>query len=207
MCGGTGLYINSVVNDIDFDDEENDYSIRKELDEFAKKNGAEALYDILCEIDSESAKNLHKNNVKRVIRAIEFYRLTGEKISEHNKKTQLKESRYLPTMFMIEHERSSLYERINQRVDMMMNDGLLEEVKNLRSMGYTKELNSMQGIGYKELLEYIDGKVELECAVNAIKQNSRRYAKRQLTWFRRDARINLLPPENCVVNAMRIING
>lgn len=207
MCGGTGLYINSVVNDIDFDEEENNCEIRRELNEFAEKNGAEALYEMLCKIDSEAAANMHKNNVKRVIRAIEYYRLTGEKISEHNKRTQEKVSRYSPVMFMINHERSLLYERINKRVDIMMDEGLLEEVQKLRSMGFSRSLNSMQGIGYKEFLAYIDGECSLSEAVEVIKQNSRRYAKRQLTWFRREERINLLSAENAAEEAIKIIKG
>lgn len=205
MCGGTGLYISSVADDVEFGDMQNDYKVRSELNDLYKKSGAEAVFKILEEIDPEAAKTLHPNNIKRVIRAIEFYRLSGLRISEHQKNTKLKESRYEPFMFMISRERDTLYERINRRVDIMIDDGLLDEVKSLKERGYTRELNSMQGIGYKELFAYLDGETDFPSAVEAIKQNSRRYAKRQLTWWRRDDRMNFLEPDTALENAIETI--
>lgn len=192
MCGGTGLYINSVVNDITFGEIETDYKLREELNELAKQHGSQYLLDILKEFDPVSAQRLHPGNLRRIVRAIEFYRTTGIPISEHQEMTKQKESRYEPLMLCVKWDREVLYDRINKRVDIMMNDGLLDEVKQLMEMGYTKELNSMKGIGYKEIIDYFEGNMNLEDTVNLIKQSSRRYAKRQLTWFRRDKRIHWL---------------
>ena len=189
MCGGTGLYINSVVNDITFGEIETDYKLREELNELAKQHGSQYLLDILKEFDPVSAQRLHPGNLRRIVRAIEFYRTTGIPISEHQEMTKQKESRYEPLMLCVKWDREVLYDRINKRVDIMLNDGLLDEVKCLMEMGYTKELNSMKGIGYKEVIDYFEGNMSLEDTVNLIKQSSRRYAKRQLTWFRRDKRI------------------
>lgn len=205
MCGGTGLYIDSVVNDVEFGQMENDYSLRQELSAIAQKEGGEVLLKMLAEFDPVSANRLHKNNIKRIIRAIEFYKLSGEPISEHQEKTKLIESRYSAVKFMIDRERSELYERINRRVDIMLSDGLYNEVKSLYDKGYTSGLNSMQGIGYKELLSCIAGDITFDEAVDMIKQNSRRYAKRQLTWFRRDSQINLLNPTDAATVAIQTI--
>lgn len=205
MCGGTGLYINSVVNDVDFGEYENDYELRKSLDELAKKDGAGVLLDMLAEFDPVSAKRLHPNNVKRIIRAIEFYKVSGVPISEHQERTKLKESRYDATMFLINHNREVLYDRINRRVDIMISDGLVDEVRSIMNMGYSRDLNSMQGIGYKEMIAYLEGEISLADAIDMIKQNSRRYAKRQLTWFRRDDRINMLSPDDAVNEALGIL--
>ena len=205
MCGGTGLYINSVVNDVDFGEYENDYELRKSLDELAKKDGAGVLLDMLAEFDPVSAKRLHPNNVKRIIRAIEFYKVSGVPISEHQERTKLKESRYDATMFLINHNREVLYDRINRRVDIMISDGLVDEVRSIMNMGYSRDLNSMQGIGYKEMIAYLEGEISLADAIDMIKQNSRRYAKRQLTWIRRDGRINMLSPDDAVNEALGIL--
>lgn len=205
MCGGTGLYINSVVNDVDFGEYENDYELRKSLDELAKKDGAGVLLDMLAEFDPVSAKRLHPNNVKRIIRAIEFYKVSGVPISEHQERTKLKESRYDATMFLINHNREVLYDRINRRVDIMISDGLVDEVRSIMNMGYSRDLNSMQGIGYKEMIAYLEGEISLADTIDMIKQNSRRYAKRQLTWFRRDGRINMLSPDDAVNEALEIL--
>ena len=205
MCGGTGLYINSVVNDVDFGEYENDYELRKSLYELAKKDGAGVLLDMLAEFDPVSAKRLHPNNVKRIIRAIEFYKVSGVPISEHQERTKLKESRYDATMFLINHNREVLYDRINRRVDIMISDGLVDEVRSIMNMGYSRDLNSMQGIGYKEMIAYLEGEISLADAIDMIKQNSRRYAKRQLTWFRRDGRINMLSPDDAVNEALEIL--
>lgn len=205
MCGGTGLYINSVVNDVDFGEYENNYELRKSLDELVKKDGAGVLLDMLAEFDPVSAKRLHPNNIKRIIRAIEFYKVSGVPISEHQERTKLKESRYDATMFLINHNREVLYDRINRRVDIMISDGLVDEVRSIMNMGYSRDLNSMQGIGYKEMIAYLEGEISLADAIDMIKQNSRRYAKRQLTWFRRDDRINMLSPDDAVNEALGIL--
>ena len=205
MCGGTGLYIDSVVNDVEFGEFENDYTLRRELEELAKKEGSQRLIDMLSEFDPLSAKKLHPNNLKRIIRAIEFYKVSGIPISEHQHMTKLKESRYNAVEFIIDRERYELYDRINRRVDIMMDEGLTDEVKTLIDRGYSPELNSMQGIGYKELIEYFEGKSTLDEAVVAIKQNSRRYAKRQLTWFRRNENIHWLSPDNALEEALKTL--
>lgn len=205
MCGGTGLYIDSVVNDVEFGELPNDYELREELRELAQKEGAEKLIEILREFDPVSAERLHQNNLKRVIRAIEFYKTSGVPISEHQEMTKQKESRYNPLMFMINHDREVLYERINKRVDIMLEEGLVDEVKDLLVRGYDKNLNSMQGIGYKELVSYFNCETTFDEAVEAIKQNSRRYAKRQLTWFRRNERIKQLNPSDAAERALEIV--
>lgn len=205
MCGGTGLYIDSVVNDVEFGEFDNDYTLRRELEELAKKEGSQRLIDMLSEFDPLSAKKLHPNNLKRIIRAIEFYKVSGIPISEHQHMTKLKESRYNAVEFIIDRERYELYDRINRRVDIMMDEGLTDEVKTLIDRGYSPELNSMQGIGYKELIAYFNGKSTLDEAVDAIKQNSRRYAKRQLTWFRRNENIHWLSPDNALEEALKTL--
>lgn len=199
MCGGTGLYINSVVNDITFGETDTNDDIRAELAKTAREKGNDALIEMLAEFDPVSAARLHPNNVRRVIRAIEFYKVTGQTISSHQEMTKQTEGRYNPIMFCIAWDRQKLYERINKRVDKMLEDGLLEEVKRLMEAGYTKALNSMKAIGYKELIDYYNGETTLEEAVELIKQSSRRYAKRQLTWFRRDKRIHWLNADGDIV--------
>ncbi len=199
MCGGTGLYINSVVNDITFGETDTNDDIRAELAKTAREKGNDALIKMLAEFDPVSAARLHPNNVRRVIRAIEFYKVTGQTISSHQEMTKQTEGRYNPIMFCIAWDRQKLYERINKRVDKMLEDGLLEEVKRLMEAGYTKALNSMKAIGYKELIDYYNGETTLEEAVELIKQSSRRYAKRQLTWFRRDKRIHWLNADGDIV--------
>lgn len=205
MCGGTGLYINSVVNDVTFGETEKDENLRRELAELAEREGGEKLIELLSEFDPVSAKRLHPNNVRRVIRAIEFYKVTGVPISEHQERTKRTESRYEPIMFCIDYDRAELYERINRRVDIMLKDGLADEVRRLAAMGYSRELNSMQAIGYKEMFAYLDGECTLEEAAESVKQGSRRYAKRQLTWFRRDERMIMLKPKTAAEEAARII--
>ena len=201
MCGGTGLYISSVADDVTFGEVETDYALREELKKTADEKGGEYLIEILREFDPMSADRLHPNNLKRVIRAIEFYRLTGVPISEHQAETKRKKSRYDPLIMCIEWERETLYDRINRRVDMMFDAGLVSEVKRLREMGFTRELNSMQGIGYKEVMDYLDGAATLDETKEIIKQSSRRYAKRQMTWFRRDTRVRYINADNAAVEA------
>lgn len=205
MCGGTGLYINSVVDDVTFGEIETDYELREELQKIAEIEGTQKLLDMLGEFDAESAARLHPNNLRRIIRAIEFYRTTGVTISAHQKMTKEKESRYEPIMLSIAWDRQELYDRINKRVDIMINDGLFDEVRDLMERGYTQQLNSMQGIGYKEVIDCIEGRMSYEETVERIKQSSRRYAKRQLTWFKRDTRIHWVSAENAVDEAVEFV--
>lgn len=183
IVGGTGFYINALVYDNDFSEEE-ESEIRKELYAVAENEGAEKLHVMLAEVDPEYAANIHHNNVKRVARALEYYRLTGEKMSEHNKNAKEKETPYNLAFFVLNMDREKLYERINLRVDIMMNNGLEQEVRKLIEMGYSPELVSMQGLGYKEFIPYFNGEISLEQVVDDIKKYTRRFAKRQLTWFR-----------------------
>lgn len=192
MSGGTGLYINSVVDDVTFGEMDSDNALREELRQVAEEKGSQYLLEMLAEFDEISASRLHPNNVRRIIRAIEFYNVTGKPISQHQEETKHTHSRYNPLMLCIKWDRDVLYDRINRRVDIMINAGLIEEVKRLMDMGCTKDMNSMKGIGYKEVMDYIEGKASLEETIEIIKQSSRRYAKRQLTWFRRDKRIHYL---------------
>lgn len=189
IAGGTGFYIQALLYDIDFTKEEEDTHYRQKLEQFAKEHGAHALHEKLKEVDEKSANEIHENNVKRVIRALEFHHLSGKKISEHNEKERQKESPYSFAYFVLNDERDRLYRRINQRVDIMMEQGLVDEVQKLRSMGYHKKMVSMQGLGYKEILEYLEGECTLEEAVYRIKRDTRRFAKRQLTWFRREREV------------------
>jgi len=190
VIGGTGLYINSLINDIDFLENDGDEDIRKELLKLCEEQGVDVLVEMLSEFDPISAQKIHKNNVRRIIRAIEFYKMTGVPISQHQEETRKKESRYAPCMMAIRWDMKKLYERIEKRVDIMMSDGLVDEVKNLIEKGYTAELTSMQGIGYKEIIGYLSGEYSLDEAVEKIKTGTRHYAKRQMTWFRRDERIH-----------------
>lgn len=198
ICGGTGLYINSVIDDITFGEVKTDYAMREDLGNIAKEQGVEVLMDMLSEFDEESAKTIHPNNLRRVIRAIEFYKLTGVPISKHKEMTKQIQSRYNPLMIVIEHDREKLYQRINLRVDMMLEDGLIDEVKSLLKKGYTKDMNSMKGIGYKEIISYLEGDCSIEEAIDAVKLGSRHYAKRQMTWFRRDERVNYIDAQQNV---------
>ena len=186
IAGGTGFYIQALLYDIDFDNQDCDEAYRAELEAFAKDHGNEALHARLQEIDPASAEKIHANNVKRVIRALEFYRLTGKPISEHNEAEQQKDSPYNFAYFVLTDDRANLYKRIEKRVDIMMEQGLLAEVQKLKDMGYHRNMVSMQGLGYKEILDYLDGKCTLEEAVYTIKLETRHFAKRQLTWFRRE---------------------
>lgn len=190
MVGGTGLYADSFVKDIDYTETETDEKLRASLKSYAESYGCEALHAKLREIDPESADAIHPNNVKRVIRAIEYYRLSGEKISEHNEKTKNKPSPYNYIYIGFTRDRNDLYENINKRVDIMIENGLANEVMKLYKMGCRRSHTSMQAIGYKEMLWYINGKATFDEAVEKLKKNSRRYAKRQLTWFNKNKEIH-----------------
>lgn len=186
LTGGTGFYIQAVLYDIDFSDQNADSDYRRELEELALSRGTQYLHDLLAAVDPPSAEAIHANNQKRIIRALEYFWLTGERISEHNKRERQKQTPYRAAYFVLNDDRARLYERIDRRVDTMIADGLVEEVRRLRAMGYTKELVSMQGLGYKELFPYFDGECTLDEAVSVMKRDTRHFAKRQLTWFRRE---------------------
>ena len=186
LVGGTGFYIQSVLSDIDFEESESDFAYRKELETLAREKGAVFLHEMLRKVDARSAELIHTNNVKRVIRALEYYQQTGTPISEHNDMERTKESPYDFCYFVLNDRRELLYERIEKRVDKMLEDGLVEEVKKLKEMGCTMEHISMQGLGYKEILAYLDGSYDLDQAIYLIKRDTRHFAKRQLTWFRRE---------------------
>lgn len=184
IAGGTGFYINAVLYDNDFakqKDAEND--IRAELQAFADKNGAAALHDMLRAVDPSSADKIHPNNIKKVIRAIEFYRLNGRPISEHNAEEKQRTAAYNAKIFVLDMDRKCLYDRIEKRIDIMLEQGLLQEVEGLLKK-YSPKLVSMQGIGYKEFVPYFNGECTLDRAVYTLKANTRHFAKRQLTWFR-----------------------
>ena len=186
IAGGTGFYIQALLYDIDFTEQQCDETYRRQLEDLAREHGAEYLHGILREVDPASAEAIHANNIKRVIRALEFYHLSGKKISEHNETERQKQSPYNFAYFVLTDERAKLYERIDRRVNAMIEAGLVEEVKKLKSMGCSREMVSMQGLGYKEILAYLDGGCTLEEAVYIIKRETRHFAKRQLTWFKRE---------------------
>ncbi len=189
LVGGTGFYIQALLYDIDFTQNDEDTQLRRSLEEQARREGAEVLYERLRAVDPESCESIHAHNIKRVIRAIEFYEKTGKKISEHNKEQRGNESPYNFAYFVLTDGREKIYQRINDRVDLMMERGLLEEVRALRESGCRKDMVSMQGIGYKELLSYLEGEISLDEAVYLIKRDTRHFAKRQLTWFRREKEV------------------
>ncbi len=187
IVGGTGFYINAVINDNDFSETENDYEYRKELFDLAQDKGNEFIHEMLKKSDPESAEKIHYNNVKRVVRALEYFKQTGQKISDHNRQQKLQHqlsSKYNLLFVILNADREKLYKKINLRADKMISDGLLNEVENLINMGYNKDLVSMRGLGYREIAEYFEGKLTLDEATEALKQNTRHYAKRQLTWFK-----------------------
>ena len=195
ITGGTGFYIQALLYGIDFDETDTDNSYRKELEEFANEHGAEALHERLAKVDEESAKAIHPNNVKRVIRALEYHKQTGGKISEHNEEQRQKESPYHFAYFVLNRDRAILYDRINRRVDVMFEQGLVAEVRRLLDMGYTRKLVSMQGLGYKEVAAYLEGELSLEEAKEIIKRDTRHFAKRQITWFKRESDVDWIDME------------
>lgn len=185
VAGGTGLYINSLINNIELTDEQDTSRIREKLTEFARKNGNEALFERLRKIDPESAERIHPNNVKRVMRALEIFESTGKTMTESLKES-IRPPVYKAVQYAINHDREVLYDRINRRVDIMLEQGLVEEVEGLVKRGCSRNNTSMQGIGYKEVLDHLEGKTTSEEMAEEIKQATRRYAKRQITWFKRN---------------------
>ena len=188
LTGGTGFYIQSVLYDIAFA-EETDNSVRIKLEQEAKEKGAAYLHEKLAMVDPVTAENIHANNIKRVIRALEFYELNGYPLSLHNETERRKSSPYLFRYYVLNEPREILYERIEKRVDQMLRDGLVMEVEALKEKGCTRDMVSMQGLGYKEILDYLAGVCTLEEAIDTIKKETRHFAKRQLTWFRREKEV------------------
>lgn len=195
IVGGTGFYIQSVLYDIDFTENEADTAYRRELEELAGRCGGPALHRELAKVDQASADTIHPNNIKRMIRALEYYHQTGEKISDHNRVQRQKESPYQFLYYVLSLPRPILYDRIDRRVDEMREQGLVEEVKRLRQSGCTRDMVSMQGLGYKEILAALDGEMTLEEAFEKIKLETRHFAKRQFTWFRRERDVTWLEKE------------
>jgi len=186
IVGGTGFYIQAVLKDIDFTENDSDSPYRQELEEFAKTEGAIKLHDILKQCDPAAAEAIHPNNIKRTIRAIEYFKLTGEPISKHNEEQSGNESPYQYAYFVLNNDREILYDNINLRVDKMLDSGLVKEVEWLKGQGYDRSLVSMQGLGYKEIYAYLEGECSLEEAVYLLKRDTRHFAKRQITWFKRE---------------------
>jgi len=187
LVGGTGFYIQAVLYDIDFTENDDDKSYREELERFAAEHGAEALHARLASIDTKAAEEIHPNNIKRVVRALEFYEKSGgQRISEHNEEQKKKESPYNFAYFVLNDDREAVYDRINRRVDIMLEQGLVNEVSALLDAGVPTSAVSMQGLGYKEIVSYLKGECTLEEAVYVLKRDTRHFAKRQITWFKRE---------------------
>ncbi len=195
VAGGTGFYIQALLYDIDFTENDGEMEYRHRLEALAEKEGPSVLHKMLMERDPESAEAIHENNVKRVIRALEFYEKTGEKISAHNAAEREKTSPYNFAYYVLNMDRERLYSRIDRRVDEMLENGLVDEVERLKAMGCTRNLVSMQGLGYKEILDCLSGETSLEEAVYILKRDTRHFAKRQLTWFKRERDVTWVDQE------------
>ena len=206
LVGGTGFYIQAITRDIDFTQSEQDDSYRKELEALAAEKGSSFLHDMLASVDPKSAEDIHENNVKRVIRALEFYKQNGTRISEHNEEQKEHVSPYNLAYFVLNAPRPLLYERIDARVDEMLKNGLVEEVKNLQRMGCHREMVSMQGLGYKEILSWLGGEYPYEEAIRILKRDTRHFAKRQLTWFRREGEVTWVDKDKFDYNDSRILD-
>nr|WP_027870771.1 tRNA (adenosine(37)-N6)-dimethylallyltransferase MiaA [[Eubacterium] cellulosolvens] len=189
ITGGTGFYIQAVLRDIEFSENDGKSEERERYEKLAEEKGAEYLHALLTRRDPAAAEQIHAHNIKRVIRALEYYDQTGEKISEHNEEQREKESPYTYLYFVLNDERSRLYERIDRRVDEMIEEGLVDEVRSLMERGLTEDQVSMKGLGYKELFPYLRGECSLAEAVEIIKRDTRHFAKRQITWFKREGEI------------------
>ena len=206
VVGGTGFYIQALLKEVDFQESSGELPLRKELEETARTEGGAVLYEQLKQVDPESARAIHPNNVKRVIRALEYYRETGRPISRHNAEQREKKPPYTYAYFVLSDDRARLYERIDRRVDRMIEQGLVEEVRWLKEHGYGRDLVSMQGLGYKELFPYLDGACTLEEAVEIIKRDTRHFAKRQLTWFRREPDVIWIDQQEFGYDREKILN-
>ena len=206
VAGGTGFYIQALLYDIDFTDNDGDMEYRHQLETLASEQGAEVLHAMLREVDPPSAEAIHANNVKRVIRALEFYKKTGQRISEHNEEERQKKSPYNFAYYVLNMDRATLYDRIDLRVDKMVEAGLEEEVKKLKAMGCTRDMVSMQGLGYKEVLDYLNGDLSMEEAVYIIKRDTRHFAKRQLTWFKREKDVTWVTQETFAFDREKVLD-
>ncbi len=206
IAGGTGFYIQSVVKDISFSETDEEKKIREHVNTFLQKHGKEKLHQWLSDIDPESGEKIHPNNTKRVQRGIEYFLLTKEKISDHNRREKEKTSPYDVTFIVLTMEREHLYQRIDQRVDHMIEQGLVDEVRHLKEQGHTRDMTSMQGLGYKEILEYLDGECCLDEAIYKIKRDTRHFAKRQLTWFRREEDVHWIEVDKYHFDKKKIVN-
>lgn len=196
LVGGTGFYIQAVLYDIAFTEDQKDADFRKEMQQFVKDQGEIKLHQKLCQADPESAAAIHPNNIKRVIRALEYYHFTGEKFSVHNARERQRSSPYNFLYIVLSMDREKLYKRIDLRVDQMMEAGLLAEVRGLLASGYSRELVSMQGLGYKELAAALAEECTVEDAIYRIKRDTRHFAKRQMTWFRREKQVTMLDKDS-----------
>lgn len=207
LTGGTGFYIQAITGDIDFTQHGEDNSYRLALEKKAAEEGAQSLHDMLQKVDPLSAQTIHANNVKRVIRALEYYNQTGQPISSHNLEQRQKTSPYQLAYFVLNDERSRLYQRIDQRVDEMISSGLVKEVETLKAMGCHPGMVSMQGLGYKEILAYLEGDCSLEEAVYILKRDTRHFAKRQITWFKREQDVEWFYKLDYEYQEEKILNG
>lgn len=205
FVGGTGFYIQAITKDIDFTEGKEDKQYREELSRLAAEKGNEFLHEMLREVDKKSAEEIHANNVKRVIRALEFYKENGFPISQHNEEQKQNETPYNLAYFVLNAPRDLLYERIDRRVDEMMENGLVKEVQKLKDMGCRREMTSMQGLGYKEILSFLDGEIPLDEAVRILKRDTRHFAKRQLTWFRRESNVVWVDKDKFAFNDEKIL--
>lgn len=199
LVGGTGFYINALLYDTEFTETVTDPKYREHLYQVAQNKGSARLNEMLKEVDPKSAEAIHMNNIKRTVRALEYFFLTGEPISAHNEAQKLKKSPYNHLFFVMDMTRERMYESINTRVDKMIADGLVDEVRGLLAMGYHKHLTSMQGLGYKEIIEYLEGNSSLDEAVCTLKQSTRHFAKRQVTWFSNKTKAQRINADNLLV--------
>jgi tRNA dimethylallyltransferase len=213
IVGGTGFYIQSVIYDINFNEYGDDSKVRKKYEAMAETLGKSELHKKLALVDREYADSVSENNVKKVVRALTFFEMTGEKLSEHNKRERERSSPFDFAYFVLTMDRKKLYERIDKRVDLMFDMGLVKEVKALMAKGYDKSLVSMQGIGYKEVIDYLSGKTSLEECIDIIKRDTRHFAKRQLTWFKREKVVTYIDKDEfdaedkCLKEMLRVYNS
>lgn len=213
IVGGTGFYIQSVIYDINFSEYGDDSHVRQKYEVMAEIIGKSELHRNLALVDKDYADSVSENNIKKVIRALSFFEMTGERLSEHNKRERERCSPFDFAYFVLTMDRKKLYERIDKRVDLMFNMGLVEEVKSLISRGYNKSLVSMQGIGYKEVIDYLNGETNLSECIEIIKRDTRHFAKRQLTWFKREKVVTyidkdeLITEDKCLKEMLRVCNS
>lgn len=202
LVGGTGLYVNAVINNYYFLEDDSNKKIRNKLKKIAEEKGIEYLLDKLQEVDPISAQKFHINDQRRIIRALEVFYSTGKPISLYHNSSNVQNEKYKLFMVGLNLSREKLYERINLRVDMMLNEGWLKEVEEILQSGIPSDAPALQGLGYKQLVMYLKGQLSLDYAVELIKRDTRRFAKRQLTWFNRDNRINWIQMDNKEENAV-----